>query len=107
MLNRAHVKRADGSVRSVKNLGWLLRNWKAVDRFLITADPTGHDDALLKVNLRDGVEYAIGFASFSVLLGFLDRPVFRGRVVFAQLPKLNVDFIGEVGSKSYRAIKVR
>ena len=32
----AQVER-DGKVTKVKNLGWLLRNWKRVERFEVTA----------------------------------------------------------------------
>lgn len=69
-----------GTVRPVKNLGWLLKHWRDVERF----DVRAYDgearvcDAWLVARLRDGGMYETPFASFEVLRLFLHRPVFRG-----------------------------
>lgn len=68
----------DGVRREVKNLGWLLRNWKDVDGFAVLAGNQVANGALLVAKLKSGGNYVSTFASFSVLLDFLDRPVFRG-----------------------------
>lgn len=105
MMNTAHVKRgSDGPVRSVKNLGWLLRNWKDVSRFEVTRDPTGYSNALLTAHLRDGGFYRTMFMDRGVLIRFLDRPVFRGVAVVVTLPGLG--FTGKIGDDAYRAIKM-
>lgn len=61
--------------RRVKNLGWLLRHWKEVRSFEIVTD--GSMGALLIAHLDDG-QYRVWFTSYSVLIEWLDRPVFRG-----------------------------
>jgi hypothetical protein len=102
-MNTAHVKRgSDGPVRSVKNLGWLRRHWKDVSRFEVTRDPTGYGAALLTAHLRDGGFYRTPFADASVLINFLDRPVFRGVAVKVTLPAAFCD--GKVGDPAYRQL---
>jgi hypothetical protein len=68
-----------GAYRKVKNLGWLLRHWRDVQSFTIAPylGLTPWCDATLFAWLRDGTWYATPFASRTVLLGFLNRPVFR------------------------------
>jgi hypothetical protein len=80
-MSRARVIGADGKVREVKNLGWLLSNWARVERFTVTAYTQGHlpmTEAYLVAHLRDGGTYETPYASACVLKHFLDRPVFRG-----------------------------
>ena len=77
----------------MRNLGWLLRNWKQVERFTVTSGV--HEDCALNedlrracgcssfdnvlvAHLRDGGRYVTNFASLDVLRGWLHRPVFRG-----------------------------
>jgi hypothetical protein len=72
--------------RRVKNLGWLLRNWKSVERFVIKApDRKGADiglgEARLVARLHDGETYETSFASSEVLFNWLNRPVFKGASV--------------------------
>jgi hypothetical protein len=66
--------------KHVKNLGWLLRNWKSVEHFEVRPGKAGHD-AYLIAHLSSGGTFESDFASRQVLLNFLDRPVFRGAQV--------------------------
>jgi hypothetical protein len=78
---------ADGTeIKEVANLGWILRHWKDVERIRVTPifktdDVTNPDhwDCAVIFYLNDGRYYATPFASSSVCLDWLDRPVFRGR----------------------------
>ena len=82
----------DGSYKKVKNLGWLLRNWKDVDRFKVIRGTASQ--ARLVAYMRDGREFDTQFASKDVLWNFLKRPVFIG---------LHVNWFGQehVISKGY------
>lgn len=62
--------------RRVKNLGWLLRNWKSVVTFIVSAGNSRYDARLIAV-MRDGKYYATPFADQTVLAHWLDRPVFH------------------------------
>lgn len=69
-------------IKAVKNLGWLLRHWRDVSSLEIRHFP-GEEGNLrgarvLAAQLRDGREYNAVFEDRSVLLRWLDRPVFRG-----------------------------
>ena len=60
--------------RRVKNLGWLLRNWRNVRRFYRV-------DSFLIAEIRGGDWsgfYCCDWASEAVMLDWLKRPVFRG-----------------------------
>ena len=64
------------TVRPVRNLGWLLKHWREVERFAVSP-------AYLVAECRrntDGarVVYITTFASVAVLRVWLNRPVFRG-----------------------------
>lgn len=81
------VTRPDGTVKAVKNLGWLLRSWKRVETIKVREPEHGDGfDAELIVILRDGTIYETPFASRLVLWSFLNRPVFEG---------LDVEWFGE------------
>lgn len=69
--------------KEVKNLGWLLRNWKNVKEFRVyTQNLTNPaDDAILTAEMRDGRIYETGFADKIILNRFLRRPVFYALVV--------------------------
>ena len=77
------VERPGGSKKEVKNLGWLLANWKLVSRITVKKhSPTfPHTDALLVVDMDDGRIFTCDFASSSLLLRFLHRPVFIGMTI--------------------------
>lgn len=81
---QGHAVHVDGRGRAkpVKNLGWLLRNWKDVNRFEVTESPVPGWDALLIAYLNDGGRYESTFASKTVLKDFLHRPVFRGVTLY-------------------------
>jgi hypothetical protein len=96
-MKRAITVSPEGRARAVKNLGWLLRNWKAVERFEIRPPPKGtefsHGDALMIAHLHDGERYEILWASREVLKDWIHRPVFRG---------IDVDWFGEKRQASPR-----
>lgn len=99
-----YVLKTETKPLAVKNLGWLLRNWKTVELievlhpWVVRIRPTGaysslspipwHDipddarnepfDCWLVARMRDGSTYVSSFADSSLLLNWLDRPVFRG-----------------------------
>ena len=79
------VTAPNGSTRAVRNLGWLLRNWKRVDRFEVAPCPPDGapypPDALLVAYCKDGTVYRTPYMSREVLAGWLNRPVFRGAPV--------------------------
>lgn len=78
----------DGRVKRVKNLGWLLRNWKRVDRtlgFKLTGTSDGGCRLVARLRLDYPVlpnaephSYVTDFASLTVCWSWLDRPVFGG-----------------------------
>lgn len=67
--------------KPVKNLGWLLRNWKSVESFTINPHPKEEGqwqaDCHLIAHLKGGGTYETGFASAQILKNWLNRPVFR------------------------------
>lgn len=67
-----------GAVRRVKNLGWLLRNWKSAESIEFFYAPSGAWDGVLRVNLHDGRRFESEFASLSVCASWFGRPVFVG-----------------------------
>lgn len=76
----------NGKTIKVKNLGWLLRNWREVESFRVSAPALSLSysrvisgmppDAILTANLRGGGEYVTEYVSAHVLASFLHRPVF-------------------------------
>ena len=77
----------DGRLRTVKNLGWLLRNWKNVDHFkVVPGTIKEHHEAKLYEYMTDGTFFRANFADKTVLWNWLKRPVFLG---------LTVDWFGE------------
>ena len=95
----------NGKVKTVKNLGWLLSHWKEVKSFTLTRtnDHLPKPAAMLVVNLRDyGGKYETDFASYSVCLFWLNRPVFRTVPIV-----LDDGTETTVGSKDYERIMER
>ncbi len=67
----------------VKNLGWILRNWKDVESFEFAEPTSGRPvtDLILVAHCRDGRVYLTHFASLAMCLNFLHRPIFYGLTV--------------------------
>lgn len=79
MIDQSRIVSADGKIKPVKNLGWILRNWRLVDYFTFTHTPKNpSQDGILCAILKDGRRYETGFAHLSVCRYFLRRPVFFG-----------------------------
>lgn len=76
----AIVYRIGKPPRQVKNLGWLLRNWKDVGGFRLTKQTHGfpYNEGFMVAFLKGGGTYETEWASFSLMQTWLDRPVFRG-----------------------------
>lgn len=104
-LERPHsawVIHPDGRPKRVKNLGYVLKNWKEVDTMLVApvSGPVRDWAAVMFVALRDGSIYATAWADLSIIRDWLDRPVFRG---------LRVRWGGrtyKVGGELWRAMEV-
>ena len=69
-------------VRTVKNLGWLLKHWKDVQCFECIAvwdNPVGPApaDTILVAHLGNGKVYITNWASYHLMRAWLHRPVFR------------------------------
>lgn len=76
----AHIiNTVTGEVKQVKNLGWLLRNWRDAQSITITR---WHDNARwdceLRVIMSKDRVYVTPFADYSICARWIDRPVLRG-----------------------------
>jgi hypothetical protein len=65
-----------GETKPVTNLGWLLKHWQEVERFVIRKQLDG--TALMVAELGEARLYVIEWASFEVCIGWLARPSFDG-----------------------------
>jgi hypothetical protein len=71
----------DGRRKSVKNLGWLLRNWSRVASFGVTRPYGLKFERTLFATMKHGdvvTTYEADFMDDRVLANFLRRPVFVG-----------------------------
>lgn len=76
---RTYILRPGGTPKPVKNLAWLLRNWREVESFRFYYAPDGRcNDGVLSARMRDGRFYRTDFASLTVCFRFLRRSVFDG-----------------------------
>lgn len=67
-----------GAIKRVKNLGWLIRNWKLVGKFEVIRDTEFPNEAILIAFDRSNrLIYSSPFASLSICREWLHRPVFR------------------------------
>jgi hypothetical protein len=89
----AYVTYPDGRQIQVKNLGYMLRNWKDIEAIQVAKfEPEPEDkekhpgrlyaDAFMSVDFKDGRTYTTGFMDKKILADFLDRPVLRGLPVY-------------------------
>jgi hypothetical protein len=78
MISQSQIVYLDGTVKKVKNLGWLLRHWKGIKEFRVyTKNLTNSsNEAYLVAELFTGIFYETGFASKAVTIDFLKRPTF-------------------------------
>lgn len=83
---KTYIQTSSGNKRPVKNLGWLLRNWKNVKRFIVMESSKPNVECFLTAELRNDVGpnrmrggfYRTDFASREVLAHWLVRPIFLG-----------------------------
>ncbi len=79
---KSYIENRDGKKREVRNLGWLIRNWRAVESFRFEMNKeTSRCDGLLIAHLRDGGKYVSEYASLSVCFNWLKRPIFQGQTL--------------------------
>lgn len=73
-----------GQKRTVKNLGYLFRNYADIQEFHVIGNPTNSaNDFTLRVRFRDGRVYETFFASWQVALErFWFRSIFDGIPVY-------------------------
>lgn len=69
---------SDLKTREVKNLGWLIRNWKKVEGFAVRTSGEFPNEAYMAAYCRDGSVYLTTWASDAIMKDWLHRPVFRG-----------------------------
>ncbi len=79
----ANVVYPNGNIKEIKNLGYMLRNWKEIESIQVgnfeEYEGKGMSpDCFMSVDFQDGKIYTTGFMSKSVLASWLDRPVLRG-----------------------------
>lgn len=98
---------AAGKIKSVKNLGWLLRNWQDVESFTFFWNPQNPRmvDGELAANLKSGGQYQTDFASLSVCFRWLDRPVFQGISLTIRNIKMKTWKNFCIGDEKYKTIK--
>lgn len=73
----------------VKNLGWLLRNWKKVVSFHWYDNfDNSRNDGFFLASLDDGKVFYSDYASYTIFVHWLNRPVFRGLpvTIYKSLP---------------------
>ena len=77
----------NGKTKTVKNLGWLLRNWMQIESlewrtygasFERPASVHPITDGVFSAKMRDGRLYSTPYASFEVWQKFVKRPTFYG-----------------------------
>lgn len=89
------ITHSNGATKKVKNLGWLLRNWRKIESFCFDYLPSKKTvcDGNLIALLNDGSIYSTDFASFDVCVRFLNRSIFKGRQI-----QINNKILGTVSS---------
>lgn len=73
--------------KEVTNLGWIMRNWRKVKHFAwYDVSPEMRQetvqDGFFLASLKDGRIYYSDFASYSVFVHWLNRPIFRSLPIF-------------------------
>lgn len=73
----------NNTLKPVKNLGWLLKNWKAIYRFVVISNYGSiydHDKGatMIAYNRDNEPVYITSWASLNQLIAWLHRPVFMG-----------------------------
>ena len=89
--------KAIDKVKTVKNLGWLLRHAKDVNYFQALLPNDCYNQTVLKA-VSDDWTYVIDFASVTVLHSWLNRPSFKGVIVYWH------DKLCLIGSDGYKTL---
>ena len=87
--------------KPVKNLGWLLRNWREVDSFetIMRKDPNDPMSTTLVAYMRDNVTVYCSskWRGYHTLANWLNRPVFEGVPIrwFGRMATVDDDLINK------------
>lgn len=104
----ATVLRPNQPPIAVKNLGWLLRNWRSVASLGFNLSHTSvpwPQDGELIARCRDGTVYVTPFACLSVCWRWLNRPVFRGLPFVLACPTTGARSCWVIGSAVWLAVQ--
>lgn len=74
--NQATLEQPNGSMKGIRNLGWLLRTKLPIMHITVNYSETSQTN-LLTVYFYDGHIYRITFHSRTILERFLQRPKFQ------------------------------
>lgn len=97
-------KNGEDIEKPIKNLGWLLRNWKNINYlFIHKKEGLGHECELMASIQDSDCLYHTEFASYQVCLRILDRPIFRDLSIIIKESN-NAESPYKVGSKEYRQL---
>lgn len=66
-----------GEPKQVKNLGWLLRNWKLIKRIELRPCDDPHTPCWMDAYTSDERWFSCSWSDEDVCWHWLDRPVFR------------------------------
>lgn len=91
--------------KPVKNLGWLLRNWKKVSYIFIQRVSGKNFECELMASIKDidGI-YFTEFNSYQVCLNIIDRPIFRGLPIWITEENGAQSAMIIIGSPKYRVL---
>lgn len=101
---KSYIIHLNGKITTVKNLGWLLRNWQGIEYIGFNYHPDTKEmcDGQLIAKYEDKT-YFSDFASLSVFWNWVDRPVFRGlKFSLVWGKELNNKKEFEIGNKEWR-----
>jgi len=71
----------DGSFKRVKNLGWLLRNWKSVTDLRLIRWENGEGSLVANLKHKKYDTFTTDFSDYGVMISWVHRPVFDGLLI--------------------------
>lgn len=90
--------------KPVKNLGWLLRNWKTINHFFIHKKEGEKFQCHLMASVANTNKlYFTEYASYKICLNFLDRPIFRDLDIIIREAN-GAESLYRIGSPEYRKL---
>ena len=100
------IYRTNEKPKAVKNLGWVLRNWKQVEYLGFNYAPNDKRmiDGEFVAKLKDGTTYISEYASLSVFWNWVRRPIFDGVKLAVRLEYDGMFRVFTVGDTEFRRI---